>query len=43
MNVVYPEFVCVGRCSACVKVKRGVEYCRLLKEHNDNKAGECAS
>ena len=45
MNVVYPEFVCAGRCSACVKGKRGVEYCRLLKEHNDNKAcaGVCAN
>ena len=43
MNVIYLEFVCAGRCSACVKGKRGVEYCRLLKEHKDDKAGVCAS
>ena len=43
MNIISLEFICAGRCSACVKGKRAVEYCRLLKKHNGDKAGVCAN
>ena len=37
------EFACAGRCSACVKGKRSVQYCRLIKEHDDDKSGLCVN
>ena len=43
MNIIFTEFVCAGRCSACVKGKRPVQYCRLDKEHDDDKSGLCVN
>ena len=43
MSVIFTEFVCAGRCSACVKGKRSVQYCRLDKEHDDDKSGLCVN
>ena len=42
MNMIFKEFVCSGCCSACVKGKRSMQYCRLDQEHNDDKSGLCA-
>ena len=41
INIIPIEFVCTDCCSACVKGKRAVEYCWLLKEHSDDMAGVC--
>ena len=43
MNIIFTEFVCAGCCSACVKGKRSVQYCRLDKEDDDDKSGLCVS
>ena len=39
MNIISTELACAGRCSACVKSKRSVQYCRLIKERDDKKSG----
>jgi len=33
MNIIFTEFAHAGWCSACVKGKRPVRYCWLIKEH----------
>jgi len=43
MNIISTEFACAGRCSACVNGKRSVQYCRLIKEHDDEKSGVCVN
>ena len=42
MNIISTEFPCAGRCSACVKGKRSVQYCWLIKKHDD-KSGLCVN
>ena len=43
MNIISTEFACAGRCSACVKGKRSVQYCQLIKEHDDDKSELCVN
>ena len=39
MNIISTELARAGWCSACVKGKRSVQYCWLIKEHDDEKSG----
>ena len=43
MNIISTEFACAGQCSACVKGKRSVQYCLLIKEHDDEQAELCVN
>jgi len=41
MNIISTEFARAGWCSPCVKGKRSVQCCWLIKEHDDEKSGFC--
>ena len=41
INIISTEFAHAGWCSAWVEGKRSVQYCWLIKEHDDEKSGFC--